>query len=127
MTLQQMITLWLMGNRTEHVLPLRYISPKDVADFDRKGKNLNKMKNCIEVMKRVTKRNGVWSPNNAPPGYWNGCTVCRLWDGVVADILPHLRTKTEEDDCRVYCNKSKPMVLAWRTNADKLVALGLSV
>ena len=88
---------------------------------------MNRMKNCMKVIKRVAKRNGVRKPRNARPGYWNGKTVCRLWDGIVADILPHLRTKTKKDDGTVHYDKSKPMVLAWRTNADKLVAAGLSV
>jgi hypothetical protein len=123
MNMQQMITLWLMGNPTERVPPLRTVSPKHVSTFDRKSKNLNRMKNCMLFIKRVAVRKGVWSPNNAV-AYWNGDTVSRLWDGVSGTILPILKTKTTRKDGTISYHKSRSMVNAWRTNADKLIKYG---
>jgi hypothetical protein len=123
MNMQQMITLWLMRNPTERVPPLRTVSPNHVSTFDRKSKNLNRMKNCMLFIKRVAVRKGVWSPNNAV-AYWNGDTVSRLWDGISGTILPILTTTTTRKDGTISYYKSRSMVNAWRTNADKLIKYG---
>lgn len=114
MNLQQMITIWLMGVPAQHVPPLRLLIPMDVAQFDRQSRKLNIMKNCMLVIKEVAIKNGVWS------NVWNGSTVAHLWDGIAADILPHLETVSQKDG-RSSTHKSRPFTRAWRTAADKLI------
>ena len=55
---------------------------------------------------------GVWNKGD----YWNGETLARLWDGIAPDVLSCL--KKFEDKPR---KKSRLLMLAWRTNADKLI------
>ena len=117
MTLQQMVSIWLIGNRAGGVPPLQYLQPKDVSKWDKKARNLNRMKQCMEVIKKVAVRKGCWKPLTEPSTWWNGHKVSVLWNAVVGDIVPHLKTG------RVTCVKSKSLVLvcSWRTNADDIV------
>ncbi len=94
MNLVQMMNLYLVGVRCEHVPPFRCLKPVHVKKFDKGGKRLFDMRKCMSIIEEIARRNGVWRPANAGDGYWNGRTVQTLWDGVCDEILPHLVTKT---------------------------------
>jgi hypothetical protein len=126
MTLQQMISLWLVGIRTEHVPPFRFIFPKQVRHFDKDAKRFHDMRACMKIIERIAVRKGVWRPPNFAGEFWNGVTVTKLWDGISIEILPHLRTVTKSDGKADSYHKSKPFCLAWRT-AFKKLRQGLNV
>jgi hypothetical protein len=120
MTLQQMISLWLVGIRTEHVPPFKFIIPKQVRRFDKEAKRYHDIRACMKIIERIAVRKGVWRPRNFSGEFWNGETVTKLWDGISEDILPHLKTVTKHDGKADSYHKSKPYCLAWRTALKKL-------
>ena len=124
MNLLQMMNLYLVGAKCDHVPPFRCLKPMHVRKFDKGGKRLFDMRNYMNIIKDVAKKNGVWKPANAGDSYWNGHTGQALWDGVCGDLLPHLTTKTKRDNGDVSFHKSRDLCLLWRTVYRKLVAAG---
>ena len=59
MNLQQMISLWLLGIRSENVPPLRFLSARHVRHFD---KRYHDMSSCMKIIKRIAIMKGVWKP-----------------------------------------------------------------
>lgn len=95
MTLQQMISLWLVGIKSDYVPPFRFISPKHVRHFDKNARRYHDMSACMKLIKKSAIRNGIWRPQNFSGEFWNGATLNKLWDGISGEILPHLRTVTK--------------------------------
>lgn len=102
----QMMNLYLVGVRCEHVPPFRCLKPVHVKKFDKGGKRLFDMRKCMSIVEDIARKNGVWRPANAGDGYWNGRTVQTLWDGVCDEILLHLVTKTVLQNVEVSLHKS---------------------
>ena len=122
MTIRDLVVMWLGGAREDGVPPFRHLSAHDVSHFDRNGKNLNRMKSCMEVIEHVARRRGVWAPDGDKK-YWNRITAKRCWDGVKADLLPYMQTVTETIGKPDSTHKSRPLTLSWRTVADKLISV----
>ena len=126
MNIVQMMNLFLVGVRCEHVPPFRILKPCHVKKFDKRGRRLFDMRKCMGIIEKIARRKGVWRPPNAGDGYWNGRTVQMLWDGVCDEILPHLATVTKLPNGDVSLHKSRGLSLQWRTAYRKLVAAGLN-
>jgi hypothetical protein len=120
MTLIQMISLWLIGIKSDHVPPLRFVSPAHVKHFDKDAKRFHDMKNFMKFIQDLAVKKDVWRPRNMHGEYWNGVTVNRLWDGICGDLIPHLQTVTKNAEGGDSYHKSKPLCLAWRTAFRKL-------
>lgn len=125
MNIVQMMSLYLVGVRCEHVPPFRCLKAVHVKKFDTGGKRLFDMRKCMGIIEKIARRKGVWRPPNVGDGYWNGRTVQVLWDGVCDEILPHLATKTKLQNREVSLHKSRGLSHKWRTAYRKLVAAGL--
>ena len=119
MNLREMISLWLMGAPNDDVPPLRVLIASQVNHFDSGGRNLNRMKNVMDIVEHVGRLRGVWRPDRQP-NYWNGMTVNKLWDGIEADIRPHCATVTTVGDS---ISTHKTRERSWRTDSDKLIPL----
>lgn len=120
MTLEQLISLWLIGVKSEHVPPFRFISAAHVRHFDKDAKRYHDMKGCMKIIQKIAVKNSVWKPRMFSGEYWNGGTVRRLWDGICGEIIPHLQTVTKRDGEADSYHKSKPLCLTWRTAYTKL-------
>ena len=125
MNLKEMIDLWLVGNKNEHVPPFRVISRQQVIHFDKKGKRLNDMKAVMRIIKKMAEENGVWKPENARDNYWNSKTVMDMWNGIYDSVVPYLLTVTKETGCADSSHKSRPDAQAWRTTLKKMRLDGL--
>lgn len=122
MNIVQMMNLYLVGVRCDHVPPFRCVKAAHVQKFDKGARRLFDMKKCMSIIERIGRKNGVWRPAYASDGYWNGHTVQTLWDGVCDDILPHIVTKTVLENGEVSLHKSRGLSLQWRTAYKKLAA-----
>lgn len=125
MNLKELLDLYLVGNRTEHVPPLRIITTKHVAHFDKKGKRLHDMHAIMRIIKAFAEKNGVWKPENARDDYWNSKTVVGMWDGIYQDLVPYLLTVTRKEGMAASTHKSKPGNRCWRTVLRKMKKAGL--
>ena len=122
MNLKEMIDLWLVGNRAEHVPPFRFLSTKSVTHFDDNGRRLHDMKKTMEIIKKLAVKNGVWKPRNASDDYWNSKTVIDMWNGIYNSVAPYLMTVTKRAGQVDSTHKSRPDDQAWRTTLRKFVA-----
>ena len=125
MNLKELLDLYLVGNRAEHVPPLRIIATKHVAHFDKKGKRLHDMRAIMRIIKAFAEKNGVWKPENARDDYWNSKTVVDMWDGIYQDLVPYLLTVTQKEGMADSTHKSKPGNRCWRTVLRKMKKAGL--
>lgn len=122
MNLKEMIDLWLVGNRAEHVPPFRVVSPKQVQHFDRKGKRYHDMKRVMQIIEKLARDKGVWKPRGSSDDYWTSKTVIDMWHGVYDDIAPYLMTVTKRDGQADSHHKSRPDDQSWRTTLRKIKA-----
>ena len=122
MNLKEMIDLWLVGNRGEHVPPFCVVSPKQVNHFDKNGKRLHDIRQTMEIVRKLAIKNGVWKPRGASDDYWNGKTVIDMWDGIYDRVAPYLMTVTKRAGQADSTHKSRPDDQAWRTTMRKIKA-----
>lgn len=109
MSLIQLITLHQMGSPAESVPPLKYISCKQVAHFDKHGVGLRRIKRILKVVKYFAEQRNVWTD-----GQWDGESVTCLWDGIFEDVRPFLLTVTKSNDGKPDSyHKSKCGNLSW--------------
>lgn len=73
-TVIQLMNLWLVGNRSEHVPPLAIVGPECVKHFDKKARSYSKMRQVMEVVKQFARAKGVWLAYNK----WDGETVTNV-------------------------------------------------
>jgi hypothetical protein len=111
-----------MGSPAESVPPLKYISCKQVAHFDKHGVGLWRIKRILRVVKYFAEQRNVWTD-----GQWDGESVTCLWDGIFEDVRPFLLTVTKSNDGKPDSyHKSKCGSLSWRTCYDKFIKAGVS-
>ncbi|KAL3793017.1 hypothetical protein ACHAWO_008273 [Cyclotella atomus] len=122
MNLKEMIDLWLVGNRAEHVPPFRVVTPKQVHHFDKNGKRLHDMKQFMQIIKKMAVDNRVWKPQGAKDDYWNSKTVIDMWNGIYDTVAPYLMTVTKSSNGADSTHKSRPDDQAWRTTLRKIKA-----
>ena len=122
MNLKEMIDLWLVGNRAEHVPPFRVVSTKQVGHFDKKAKRLHDMREVMQIIKKMAVDNGVWKPEGFTDDYWNGKTVIDMWNGIYDSVSPYLMTVTKRAGQAASTHKSRPDDQSWRTTLEKMIA-----
>ena len=124
LSLIQMMTLYLIGNKSEKVLPLKLLKAPDVSHFDEGGQKLARMHRVMKAVKHFGKRRNVWKPRNKSK-YWNGETVTKLWDEIWVDLRRHLLTNTDMGDGTNSDHKTRAAEFTYRTCYDKFSKSGL--
>ena len=122
MNLKEMIDLWLVGNRAEHVPPLRVVTAKQVSHFDKKSRRLHDMRQVMNIIQKMAVDKGVWKPRRAGDDYWNSKTVLDMWNGIYDTVSPYLMTVTKRAGQADSTHKSRPDEQAWRTTLRKFKA-----
>ena len=89
LTIIQLMNLWLIGSKTEHVPPLRKLSHDLIKHFDKKGKTRHKMKIVMGEVEHFARLEGVWLEV-----CWTEPAVTRMWSTIWPHLEPHLRTQT---------------------------------
>ena len=119
LTVIQLVNLWLVGSKTEHVPPLRRLSPLLMKHVDKKGKIRSKMSTVMGEIEYFARQKNVWLDHG-----WTTATVTTMWSTIWPLVAPYLRTQTVRKNGETSEDKSRQGQISWRTLYNKLIKDG---
>ena len=84
MTLPQLITNWLVGNKDENIPPYWSLSSLDMKHTKNGCKKWNCMKSFMYVVKKYGRKYKVWEET---PSEWDNKHVTELWEAIQNEFL----------------------------------------
>ena len=119
LTVIQLVNLWLVGSKKEHVPPLRRLSPRLMKHIDKKGKIRSKMTRVMGEIEYFARLKDVWLDRG-----WTTATVTKMWSTIWPLADPYLRTQTVRKNGETSEAKSRQGQISWRTFYNKLMKDG---
>ena len=119
LTVIQLVSLWLVGSKNDHVPPLRKLSPLLMKHVDKKGKIRSRMKLVMGEIEYFARLKDVWLNCG-----WTSATVTKMWSTIWPLIDPYLRTQTVHKNGTTSEEKSRQGQISWRTFHNKLTKDG---